>query len=87
MKKYFLLTLVSFALYSCSSIELEAVSTSAEETQRILEMGLSHEDNLIEAKMLLVCQLGINIINIGNLLMPCWPQSIVFSGSSRGTYY
>ena len=52
MKKYFLLTLVSFALYSCSSIELEAVSTSAEETQRILEMGLSHEDNLIEAKKL-----------------------------------
>ena len=52
MKKYFLLTLVSFALYSCSSIELEAVSTSAEETQRILAMGLSHEDNLIEANKL-----------------------------------
>ena len=52
MKKYFLLTLISFALYSCSSIELEAVSTSAEETQRILAMGLSHEDNLIEAKKL-----------------------------------
>ena len=52
MKKYFLLILVSFALYSCSSIELEAVSTSAEETQRILAMGLSHEDNLIEANKL-----------------------------------
>ena len=52
MKKYFLLTLISFALYGCSSIELEAVSTSAEETQRILAMGLSHEENLIEAKKL-----------------------------------
>ena len=52
MKKYFLLILFSFALYSCSSIELAAVSTSAEETQRILAMGLSHEDNLIEAKKL-----------------------------------
>lgn len=52
MKKYFLISIISLTLFSCSSLELNAVSTSAEETQRILAMGLSHEDNLIEAKKL-----------------------------------
>jgi hypothetical protein len=52
MKKYFPLFLISFILFGCSSIELEAVSTSEEETQRILALGLSHEENLIEAKKL-----------------------------------
>ena len=40
---------LSFALFGCSNIQLEAASTSAEETQRILAMGLTHEENLIEA--------------------------------------
>lgn len=52
MKKHLLILLISFALIGCSSIELEAVSTSEEETQRILALGLSHEENLIEAKKL-----------------------------------
>ena len=39
-------------LIGCSSIELEAVSSSQEETQRILSLGLSHEENLVEAKKL-----------------------------------
>ena len=52
MKKYTLLILISFSFFGCSSIELEAVSTSEEETQRILALGLSHEENLIEANKL-----------------------------------
>jgi hypothetical protein len=52
MKKYFLLFLIFFSLFGCSSLELEAVSSSEEETQRILALGLSHEENLTEAKKL-----------------------------------
>jgi hypothetical protein len=51
MKKTLLLIL-AFGLFGCSSIELEAVSSSDEETQRILALGLSHEQNLLEAKKL-----------------------------------
>ena len=51
-KKYLLLIFLSFSLFGCSSIELEAVSTSEEETQRILALGLSHEENLLEANKL-----------------------------------
>lgn len=49
MKKILFLLVISFGLIGCSNIQLEAVSTSAEETQRILAMGLTHEENLIEA--------------------------------------
>ena len=49
MKKILSLLLLSFSLIGCSNIQLEAVSTSAEETQRILALGLTHEENLIEA--------------------------------------
>ena len=52
MKKLILILSLSIALFGCSSIELEAMSTSAEETQRILDMGLTHEENLLEAKKL-----------------------------------
>jgi hypothetical protein len=52
MKKHFLILLFSLAVFGCSSLELEAVSTSTEETQRILALGLTHEENLIEAKKL-----------------------------------
>jgi Tfp pilus assembly protein PilV len=49
MKKILAVLLLSSGIIGCSNIQLEAVSTSAEETQRILEMGLTHEENLIEA--------------------------------------
>ena len=52
MKKLLLILTLSATLFGCSSIELEAVSSSEEETQRILALGLSHEENLIEAKKL-----------------------------------
>ena len=53
MNKFLLLSLsISLALFGCSSLELEAVSTSADETQRILSMGLTHEENLVEASKL-----------------------------------
>jgi len=53
MMKNFLITLsILFILSGCSSLELEAVSSSEEETNRILALGLSHEENLIEASKL-----------------------------------
>jgi len=52
MKDLLLIFLISIFLVGCSSLELEAASTSEDETQRILAMGLSHEENLIEAKKL-----------------------------------
>jgi hypothetical protein len=52
MKNFFFILFISIGLIGCSSLELEAVSTSAEETNRILAMGLTHEENLAEAKKL-----------------------------------
>ena len=52
MKNVLIAFSIIFILSSCSSLELEAVSSSEEETQRILAMGLSHEENLIEASKL-----------------------------------
>ena len=52
MHKLLLILFLSIGLIGCSSIELEAVSTSQEETNRILAMGLTHEENLAEAQKL-----------------------------------
>jgi hypothetical protein len=52
MKKILLILLISFGLIGCSSLELEAVSSSSEETQKILALGLSHEENLVEVSKL-----------------------------------
>jgi hypothetical protein len=52
MKKFILLLSVLIGLSSCSSLELQALTSSEEETQRILALGLSHEENLIEASKL-----------------------------------
>ena len=52
MKKFFVILLVSFCLIGCSSMELEPVPSSEDKAQRILDMKLSHEENLIEAKKL-----------------------------------
>jgi hypothetical protein len=52
MNKLLIILFLSIGLIGCSSIELEAVSTSQEETNRILAMGLTHEENLVEAKKL-----------------------------------
>ena len=49
MKKILQILLLSIGLIGCSSLELEPISSSAEETQRILSLGLTHEENLIEA--------------------------------------
>ena len=51
--KFFVLALsFIFILSGCSSLELEAVPSSEQETQRILALGLSHEENLVEASKL-----------------------------------
>ena len=52
MKKLLIILFLSIGLIGCSSIELEAVSTSQDETNRILAMGLTHEENLSEAQKL-----------------------------------
>ena len=49
MKKLVLLLSILIGLSACSSLELHTVTTSEEETQRILALGLSYEENLIEA--------------------------------------
>jgi hypothetical protein len=52
MKKLYLILSISIVLNACSSLELDAVPSSQQETQRILELGLSHEENLLEASKL-----------------------------------
>lgn len=52
MSKYILIFSIFFSLFGCSSIEMEPASSLEDETQRILALGLSHEENLIEAKKL-----------------------------------
>jgi len=49
MKKILLILLLSIGLTGCSSLVLEPVSSSQDETQRILALGLTHAENLIEA--------------------------------------
>ena len=61
MKKPLLLLLISFGLFGCSSLpvgdaltsmELDDALSSEDEAQRILSLGLTHEENLIEASKL-----------------------------------
>ena len=52
MKYFLLLFTLVFFLSGCSSIELEAVPSSEQETQKILALGLTHEENLVEASKL-----------------------------------
>ena len=52
MKKILLTLLLSIGLIGCSSLELEPVSSSIDETQRILSLNLTHEQSLVEASKL-----------------------------------
>jgi len=52
MKKILQLLLLSIGLTGCASLVLEPVSSSQDETQRILSLGLTHAENLIEASKL-----------------------------------
>ena len=52
MKKTLIYLLLSTALIGCSSLELGDALSSEEYTQRILDLGLSHEENLVEASKL-----------------------------------
>ena len=49
MKKIFSIFLISAALIGCSSLELGDALSSEQYTQKILALGLSHEENLDEA--------------------------------------
>ena len=52
MKKILQILLISIGLTGCSALVLEPVSSSQDETQRILDLGLTHAENLIEASKL-----------------------------------
>jgi hypothetical protein len=52
MKNLLAILLIASSLIGCSSMELEAISSSEEETLKILAKNLSHEENIIEAKKL-----------------------------------
>jgi len=52
MKKILQILLLSIGLTGCSSLVLEPVSSSQDEAQRILSLGLTHAENLIEASKL-----------------------------------
>tara|TARA_B100000767_G_scaffold189670_1_gene176959 strand:- start:565 stop:1284 length:720 start_codon:yes stop_codon:yes gene_type:complete len=52
MKKSLQILLLSVALTGCASLELDTIASSEEETQKILSLGLTHAENLIEASKL-----------------------------------
>ena len=52
MNKFFLIFLISFGIVGCSSLELGDAMSSQQYTQKILDLGLSHEENLAEARKL-----------------------------------
>ena len=52
MKKTFIVFLVSLALSGCASLELGDALSSEQYTQQILDLGLTHEENLEEASKL-----------------------------------
>ena len=52
MKKTLLIGLISLGLIGCSSLELGDALSSEQYTQNILALGLTHEENLIEASKL-----------------------------------
>ena len=65
--KVLLLLFLIFGLIGCSSIELGDAMTSEQYAQKILDLGLSHEENLIEASKLktphLVSVVSLHLIN------------------------
>jgi hypothetical protein len=67
MKKIFSIFLISAALVGCSSLELGDALSSEQYTQKILALGLSHEENLAEAKKLktphLVSIVSLQLVN------------------------
>ena len=52
MKKTFTVFLVSLVLSGCASLELGDALSSEQYTQQILDLGLTHEENLEEASKL-----------------------------------
>lgn len=52
MKKTLIVFLLSLVLVGCSSLELGDALSSEQYTQQILDLGLTHEENLIEASKL-----------------------------------
>jgi hypothetical protein len=67
MKKILLILLLSFGLIGCSSInlpslELSSISPSDIETEKILALGLSHDQNLVEARKIANPNISLAVI-------------------------
>ena len=67
MKKILLVLLLSFGLIGCSSInltslELSTTSPSDIETEKILALGLSHDQNLVEARKIANPNISLAVI-------------------------
>jgi hypothetical protein len=67
MKKILLILLISFGLIGCSSInltslELSTTSPSDIETEKILALGLSHDQNLVEARKIANPNISLAVI-------------------------
>ena len=67
MKKIFLILLISFGLIGCSSInlsslELSTTSPSDIETEKILALGLSHDQNLVQARKIANPNISLAVI-------------------------
>ena len=52
MKKILQIFLISFSLIGCSSMDFSTVSPSSTQTDKILALGLTHKENLMEAQKL-----------------------------------
>ena len=52
MKKSLIILFLSLGVISCASVEFGDALSSEQYTQKILDLGLSHEENLIEASKL-----------------------------------
>jgi len=63
MKKILQILLLSLGIVGCSSLELTAMPSSETEVQRILSLGLSHDENLVEASKLSDSNMSLAVTN------------------------
>jgi len=62
MKNILQILLLSLALIGCSSIEFSTISPSATKADKILALGLTHDENLIEASKIIDSNMASMVI-------------------------
>ena len=84
MKKISLILLLSIGLIGCSSIEISTISPSDVQTDRIIALGLTHEENLVEARKLSDLNLTNAVIKeLNERLLEADQDLIEFESASR----